>query len=368
MKLWMDYGIWLRAAIVPLVVMTMLFCNGCWDKKELNQLALAQVIAIDYKEAQYQLTLQLIIPGADKETVTSDNLWNMTGSGNSVGEAMQQISRAAPREIYLDHLDLVLLGEGVLSHGVDEALSYLMKENVLRRRTRLLAVKDSAGTLLADSTALAKMDIFYIDNLLKDQERYVQGDGAIINTYYLTGNGLQETLVIPRIVLEPEAELRLDGAALVQQDVLACWVDKTWLSGYYWTTGGSEIMTLPGKEEQIVVELQKKKCKWEIDSEEPLAVKTTLRATIRIVSGSEVWKDSAEAEAQIRQIQADVEENALQQISETVRHAQKMGTDAFRLGSHLYARHPDLIQKDNWPAQFAALPIALDIYTSVELQ
>ena len=70
MKFGLEYGMWLR--IMPLVMITLLFCNGCWDKKELNQLALAQVIAIDYKDGQYQTTLQLIIPGADQETVNSE--------------------------------------------------------------------------------------------------------------------------------------------------------------------------------------------------------------------------------------------------------------------------------------------------------
>ena len=66
-KFWTAYGIWLK--FIPLIVFTLLFCNGCWDKKELNQLALAQVAAIDYEDDSYQVTLQLIIPGADKETV-----------------------------------------------------------------------------------------------------------------------------------------------------------------------------------------------------------------------------------------------------------------------------------------------------------
>ncbi|MBQ5707577.1 MAG: hypothetical protein IIV69_04815, partial [Peptococcaceae bacterium] len=215
MKFGLEYGMWLR--IMPLIMITLLFCNGCWDKKELNQLALAQVIAIDYKDGQYQATLQLIIPGADQETVNSENLWTMTGTGTSVGETMQQIALAAPRELYLDHLNLVLLGEGVLEHDVTEALDYLVKENVLRRRTQLLAVAGDAGSLLMDSTDLAKMDIFYIDNLLKDQRRRVHGSDAIINAYYLSvQNGLSETMVIPQLILEPKTELRLDGAALVQ--------------------------------------------------------------------------------------------------------------------------------------------------------
>ena len=62
-KFWTAYGVWLK--FIPLILFALLFCNGCWDKKELNQLALAQVAAIDYEDDSYQVTLQLIIPGAE---------------------------------------------------------------------------------------------------------------------------------------------------------------------------------------------------------------------------------------------------------------------------------------------------------------
>ncbi len=376
MRFWVAHNLWLR--LVPLIVLTLLFCNGCWDKKELNQLALAQVAAIDYTDNGYQVTLQLIIPSADKETVTSDNLWAMRGDGASVGEAMQQIALAAPREIYLDHLDLVLLGEGVLQHDVEQALDYLLKENVLRRRTRLLAVAGDAGTLLSDSAELSKMDVFYMDNLLKDQRRRVHGNDAIINAYYLsTYNGPERTLVIPRIILEPKEELRLEGAALIQSGRLTQWADKAWLSGYYWAMGGSEVMTLSvdslqgaiaSQTGQIVVELQKKPCKWEIAAEAPLAVKAVMRATIKIISGYDSWQNSAEAEQIAKQIQSLVEEKALQQIDATVKQAQACGSDAFHLGRWLYAWHSDLVQIDSWPEQFAAVPITFEMDTTIEVQ
>ena len=212
-----------------------------------------------------------------------------------------------------------------------------------------------------------------MDNLLKDQRRRVHGNDAIINAYYLSAySGLNDALVIPHIILEPKKELRLEGAALVQEGKLIHWADKTWLSGYYWVMGGSEIMTLPSnadspelQETPIVVELQKKPCKWEVVSESPLAVNATMKATIKIVSGYDTWKTGAEAETVCKQIQAQVEAKALQQITDTFYRAQLQRTDTFRLGRWLYAWHPDLIQSDRWPEQFSTLPITFTMDTSI---
>lgn len=359
-------------SIVILLSVTMLFCNGCWDKKELNQLALAQVIAIDYSDSTYRVTLQLIIPAADNDTVTSDNLWPITGIGDSVGEAMQQIALTAPREIYLDHLDLVLLGEGVLTHDVEQGLEYLLHENVLRRRTQLLAVEGDAGKLLIDSAELAKMDIFYMENLLKDQRRRSRGTDATINAYYLSAHhGLQDTLVIPRISVESKTALTLDGACLVQQGKQLAWVDHDWLLGYYWALGGKEVMTLCDDtqtvQRQVVVELQKKPCKWEIASEEPLEIRAVMRGTIKIVSGYDSWQNSAEAEAISREIQSQVEQTARRQITATFRTAQSLGADAFHLGRWLYGWYPQLVWSGEWPKQFSQLPITVIMDTQVVL-
>ena len=103
-----------KIQLAVLLLITVLLCSGCWDKKEYNQLALAQAIAIDYTDGQYQLTMQLIMPKASEETVSSENIWIIDGQGDSVGDALEQIALRAPREIYLDHLDIVLLGEALM--------------------------------------------------------------------------------------------------------------------------------------------------------------------------------------------------------------------------------------------------------------
>ena len=175
-------------------------------------------------------------------------------------------------------------------------------------------------------------------------------------------------MVIPHLILEPEKELRLEGAALVRHDTLVRWADRTWLSGYYWAVGGSEIMTLTDEAGPIVVELEKKPCKWEIISETPLTIKANMRAVIKIISGYDSWKDSAEADNVIRRIQAQVESQSLECIQYTITQAQQDGTDTFHLGRWLYAWHPNFVDSNAWPTQFATLPIVLEMKTSIEVK
>ncbi len=387
--------------ILPLMLFVMLFCNGCWDKKEFNQLAIAQTIAIDYQENQYTLTVQLVMPAASDVEISGDSMWLISGEGASVAEALEQISRSAPRELYLDHLDIVLLGEGVLQHDMGQGIEYLIQEDVLRRRTNLLAVKGTAKELLETKLKLADVDIYYLRNLLRDQRQWVQGGDTIINDYYLAmGNGLVEGLIIPRIEMKGENALYLNGAALLQKNkeedkqenkeedreeqkqdskkerkkeekqtgTLLRWVEQDWVDSYRWITGGAEILTLPANEEHgnLTVQVRKDRCKWELVSKEPLGVRANLHGTLLITENSTQrdTKTMTELETENRQIQQEVEQLLRERTEQDFTALQKQECDALRLGRWLRAWHPDLMEKD-WPKQFASLTIDVQMKTKV---
>ena len=356
--------------LLPLVLFVMLFCNGCWDKKEFNQLAIAQTIAVDYEEEQYRLTVQLVMPAASDEEISGDSMWLISGEGDSVAEALEQISRSAPRELYLAHLDIVLLGEGLLRHDISQGLEYFIKEDVLRRRTNLLAVEGAAGELLQAKLKLADVDIYYLRNLLRDQRQWVKNGDTVINDYYLAmDKRLPEGLVIPRIRTKDEKALYLDGAALMQNNHLLCWMEQDWLDSYRWVTGGAEIRTLPaGKShDAVTVEVRKDRCEWELVSAEPLQIRAKLKGKLLITENrlKNNVQSIEELEEFRQQIQQEMETILKKEAEKDFALLQQKGCDALRLGRWLYAWHPELVHPEKWNSQFSQLQIDVQIETAV---
>lgn len=357
--------------VFPLMITVMLFCNGCWDKKEFNQLAIAQTIAIDYVEEQYELTIQLVMPSASDADISGDSMWLIQGSGDSVGEALEQISRSAPRELYLDHLDIVLLGEGLLQHDVMQGLEYLIQEDVLRRRTSLLAVEGKAGEILQVKQKLSDVDIYYLRNLLRDQRQWVKGNDTTINDYYLAMAGdLPEGLVVSRIMDKDGKALYLDGAAVLYDNRLLCWMEQDWLESYRWVTGGAELYTLPATVSRgnVTVEMRKERCKWELVSEKPLKVQVILRGTLRITENDsgEEQRTMLERDEFQKQIQQEVQQIQAAQIKQDFSRMQKEQCDVLRLGRWLQARYPHLVEEGNWPRQFGNAEILIKMETSIQ--
>ncbi len=354
-----------------MVILVLLFCNGCWDKKEFNQLAIAQTIAIDYEEEQYKLTIQLVMPSASDADISSDSMWLIQGSGSSVGEALEQISRSAPRELYLDHLDIVLLGEGLLKYDVRQGLEYLIQEDVLRRRTSLLAVQGKAGELLKVKQKLADVDIYYLRNLLHDQRQWVKGGDTTINDYYLAmADDLPEGLVISRIMEKEGKALYLDGAAILSENQLLCWIEQEWLDSYRWVTGGAEICTLPDSSSHgnVTVEIRKDRCRWELISEQPLKVRAILHGTLMITENSagEEQRTMTEKDVFQKQIQQEVHKIQTAKIKQDFYKMQKEQCDVLRLGRWLQARYPHLVKTEDWPRQFGAAEIDVKMETSIK--
>lgn len=351
------------SAVALLLLLTAAFCNGCSDRKEFNQLALAQTVAIDYQESQYQVTVQLIIPSAGSEDITSDHIWIVDGQGVSVGDAIEQLARKAPREIYLDHLDLVLLGEGLLQHDVSQGLAYLKTQNVLRRRATLLTVQGNAGELLQAIPDLAEVDIYYLRNLVKDQRRQSKSSQVLINDYDLQcSNGLEETLVIPRVELEEKTTLQFQGAALVHAGKLLRWVEPEWLDNYRWMRGGQAVLTLKNENDDgqsITLHLKKKKCKWEVVRQTPLCVRAKLEAQAYIVDDSRQSKALAIAQTEPldQRIQQQLEQEVQKQITQWIAQCQTQDGDVFHLGRWLSAWHSDVMQGQDWATVFSQMQI-----------
>ncbi len=362
-----------KTQLAGVLLITVLLCSGCWDKKEYNQLALAQAIAIDYADGQYQLTMQLIMPKASEETVSSENIWIIDGQGDSVGDALEQIALRAPREIYLDHLDIVLLGEALMQQDIDNGLEYLMKQNVLRRRTNLLAVEGMAGDILQAKPDLAEVDIFYLANLLKGQNRRMKGSNTIINDYYVNaGTELQEALVIPKVSAEDEKELQLSGGALLKDGVLLCWVEPEWMVSYRWIVGGLELTTLPnaGLEQQdITMEIHKSKCQWELLSREPLKIRANVKGDLYVVENKNLTKavSPEEVESLCQHVQQQAVQQMKPQIESAIALAQEQGGDAFGLGEWLHAWHPEVIAGKDWPQLFSNAEIEVNMDTTAVL-
>lgn len=103
-----------KAPLIYVLILMQVFLTGCWSRQKLNDLAIAVGIRIDKIGDQYQVSAQVVSPsqiaGSKGSSPRSPvNLYKATG--NTVYEALRKITTISPRNIYLSHLRILVLGE-----------------------------------------------------------------------------------------------------------------------------------------------------------------------------------------------------------------------------------------------------------------
>lgn len=110
-----------------MIAVIILICCGCTDSTELGERAIVQLAAIDYSGGSYTLNALLFSSGGEIDAAQS-NVIKVTGSGSTLGEAVEQLSLADGREVYMSEAKLLVLGGGFRQKDAASALAVLNRD------------------------------------------------------------------------------------------------------------------------------------------------------------------------------------------------------------------------------------------------
>lgn len=351
-----------------LLVGALFSLSGCWDKKEFNQLAVVQTLAVDKYDDKYKVTLQLITPKPGEKGIAAEDLWIISGEGESVADALDQADLSTPRRIYLEQMNLILLGEGVLADDLMGGYRYLTRSHYLRRSNYVLAIKGEAGKIIEAKPELGKIDIFYLTNLIKDQERKIKNSVTLVNDCLLAANSISGTVFIPTVTLENEEKLTLNGGALVKNNQLVAWVEQDWAESYYWICGKIKqkplvLQNVWQSGDMVVLETEKSRCHLFIKQEQPLVIGLQIEAQMDMVDNRGVHNviDEKALEESLEQVRQRAEREIAVAVQEGMARAQILNCDAFNIGQWFNAFHQQLAAEYDWQEEFKNIKFEVDV-------
>jgi len=126
-----------KRALCLLWVASLLILSGCWDRKELNEIALIRAIGIDRTEdGQVEVTLLQAIPqraedaGGGEKTGGTQRV--LSARSINIPEAKAKLQQKLGREIFTGHQEVVVFGERMARTGIREALDYMARQPQVR--------------------------------------------------------------------------------------------------------------------------------------------------------------------------------------------------------------------------------------------
>ncbi|WP_150275740.1 Ger(x)C family spore germination protein [Paenibacillus tepidiphilus] len=351
----------LLAMLLPLVL------GGCWERRELNEMAFVLGMGIDKAEAGYRVSLQVVIPSAISSQVAGG-----AGSGGvpvveyaftvpTIYETLRKFNLVSSRSAYLGHIRVLVFGEELAREGLGETLDVLKRSRESRMDFYVMVARNtSAENVLKVLTPLDKIPASKLFNALDKSYRIsaktvavsldefiedllAEGNNPVLTGVELSGEADKGEKKGNVEQTTPEVRLRYESVAVFRKDRMLGWLKDQETVGYNYLTNkvvknSGSVAGEDGK--PIVVEsLQtstKRKVRM-IGGEPHIFIDATLTSNIQEVFST----DNLEAERQIEKIERKAEEVLVTKMKNAYEGiTQRFNTDIFGFGQIIYQKSP----------------------------
>jgi spore germination protein KC len=362
--------------IATLIVLSLLLLSGCWNRTEINDIAIVTAVGLDLLEDDnMRLSLQVAVPAqlgqATGPTQRGKSTFIVSELGGTISEAFRRLQEKLPRRIFFSHSRVLIIGEDLARNGVSHILDFYARYQEPRMHSSIIVAKGNAVDILKQEPTLENVSAEEANELIKRKV------GLMISIRDFLDMLLTEGVepVAPQFVLEPlevksdsqtKEKQAINGAAVFKGDKLVGWMDDVETRGILWLRnemkqgvitvnideerGGGKISTnIIRTESDIVPDLK--------DGKITITIKT--RAEMNVLeNASEVNLGDPE---NIDKLEKEIEKEIKDRMRMTLDKAQgELGSDIFGFGEALYKKYPkewNNTYKEKWDDEFPELEV-----------
>ncbi|MDQ6422577.1 Ger(x)C family spore germination protein [Paenibacillus sp. LHD-117] len=369
-----------------------LLSAGCWNRREMNSLAIAVGMGIDKTGDQFTVSMQVVNPETLNPKTPADysSIIEYREKQPTIFEALRKMTTSSPRKIYLSHLRILVISEEQAKAGISEVLDFISRDhearadfdvvlargtsasdllNVFTQMDRIPSVK-VFDMLKASEKAWASTKAIRLDELLMHLESD-SGESAVMTGIQLYGNKdiAQTKENIQRIRLP--GVLKVSGLAVLKEDRLVGWLNDKQSAAYNYLTNNvkNTVMHIPcpsgGKLTLEIVEAKSKLKPKAKDGEVSMSILQRIKANVGEVACDVDLTD----EQTIKELEKEAERKLGSMLSKTISQVQKKyGADIFGFGKLIHRKYPRIWEqmKDDWGTRFSALPVEIDVKAEIK--
>ena len=158
-----------KFVLIVITLFILLISSGCYNYKEINDMAIVSSIGIDKdnKNDKYIVSAQ-IMNSKESENSEDSQITVYTKEGDTVHEALRNITLKSPRKLYGNHLSKIVLSEEVAKEGIDNILDIFNRITEVRNEFIITIVKeDKASDVLKVLTTTESIPAEYVKLSLK---------------------------------------------------------------------------------------------------------------------------------------------------------------------------------------------------------
>jgi spore germination protein KC len=375
-----------------LICICVILLTGCWNYRELNDLAVVVGMGIDKVEEgnEYRVSFQVVNPGSVSMGTKGGGGGDSTpvtvysDTGHTIYEAMRKTSQKIPRQLFFAHIQVLILGESLVKEdGIKELFDFYERSRELRLNAAILV---SRGVQAYDvlnlvtplenmpATGIAKRMEVTSENwgqnvnvMVREVIDALAGQGEpAISGIRITGDaqsgGSKENIEKTSLL----ANLELSGIAIFKEGKLKTWVDGKEARGTLWIKDEMKgtIVNISCKniKEGTSIELIRSKTNVEVTLKQGLPHFLIRIEEEGIINEVQCPIDLSKREVLIK-LQEEWAKNTENEIASAIKTAKAHKSDIFGFGDAVKRKDIKAWKKmeKDWPTIFADSKVDVEI-------
>lgn len=346
-----------------LTLIISIFCiTGCYNYRELNDLAITSAIGINKDGDNYELLIQVINTqkqGSDGSSSSEQPKFVVYKTkGKTMQEAFRNIILESPKRLYVNHTSLLIISEEIAKEGLNDVIDIFARDSEFRKQFMVvISKKDDTNDIVSILTNLETLNAKNIKDSIVTDSKYL-GSAAVVHFENLLETFLNDKrdLALPSVTMkgndkkgeegdnikksEPDATVLLDDLAIFKDEKLV---------GYLSKQDSINVSTIKNEINNTIYTYECKKEKYAsieiVDSKTDIKVdKETINITVKQRANINEINCGLNLEKQetIEKLEKDIAEEKEKEILKTINKAiNEFNSDIFGFKDILYKDNPN---------------------------
>ena len=347
-----------------ILILIMCLClTGCWNYRELDEMAIITGVAIDKKDDDYLISIMVANsqkPEANsKEGESLPTIYQSTGK--TLALASENLFLQSPKKVYLGHITAVIISDEVAKEGLYNVLDILFRDPTSRKIFYLLISEENqAHDILEIVSALESfpsqdikttlsnaMDMQSISSTITYHQfvskLITDGIEPILPTIKIKGNAEKGKSESSLEQMKPDAVTYLSNTALFKNDKLIGVTSKNESKGInlILEQGSRAFIETDCEDSSIIVDITPTKSDIKVTSKNSIEISFKSPGVIKEVN----CKVDLESPKVMNDIEKKAEKEVKKILEKAIKKSKELKTDIFGFGNMIYKVYPNYLQK-----------------------
>jgi spore germination protein KC len=351
---------------------------GCWNNRDVTDLAIVSGIALDKKEdGLIELTVQIIKGSQMKpEGNSQEKAYSIISTeGETVFEAIRNLISQLNKKAFFPHMTLFILSEEFAKEGINQFIDFFERDNESKRKASVIIAKGiKAKEVIEKDSDLEKISVLHIVESLNSSNALCKSYKIefidMLKQYSQKGHSIVLPIIYPKSSdkISCQEDLIIEGSAILNNGKLIGYLTPYQTRGFLFCTNKvkSSVIVIPSpvKEEKLVtIEIIRSESKLSAkvkDSKPSFNIEIDAEGNI----GEQQDDNDLTKEELIEDLEKEIENKIKSEIQNVIMITQKeYKSDIFGFINIIHQNHNKEWEKmvDNWDYIYSSSPINVEV-------